>query len=958
MAAAARPIGLVTEDRRSLDCGRVISETSARYWLERAKTADIGRVTVRFRTSVIRCLRGPVRRWGSMILLAGLAVTGAAAPGEDPVLDPESDVIRVFGFEERTTTDWSHAFEQAPGLPRQGLFFDVATDEGIRRSGRASLRFDLEGGSISYRTRRESSVEIAPDADYRVTGWVRSEGLDRSTPRLEVRVVDGYQLELAMSEGISEDPIGDATRAVFIEEPLHHEDEWGFIRIDIDTERLDVGRIRKPRLFLSLQVVQPGFDTRDQVVRPRIPRVEVQDVRGRAWFDEISVVRVPSVHLDALAPGGIVTQGSMVPFRVEVDDPLRESSTAQLHVRDLDGRLIDRIPLEFGDRRRIKVEIPAPELGWFSVDLIPDEQESVSSSTATILVVPEHRAGRGRIEPRLGVSVLEWAPDTLEDMAAALEVFEPSVVELPVWPEAMDDRPSLEGLEPLRRVLDHQRFASREVIVAFDRLHGGLAAAARVEPESVLGAIKEDAEGLLTRAIGDWMQRLGAGISRWRFVGDWVSERIPDSVHELADLHVADPKLMVSRPLESAFPAEEEEELYVELPSGSTATALRDGIEPGVRGWTTRISPPPNDWLPRDRVAAASRRLLEAWAGGAERILFPWDPKVGPDPSIMAWTGLASAIDGRRPAGTIPTGPSTRCLVAEDEQGMVLVVRSDLFEGEEPVTLPVGDATVELVDLDGRTRLLHPVDGRVVVPVGALPRMIHGADRIAIGIAASSRFEPSELWLDRREHRVELVFDNPGLHELTGRLELEPPAGWSFDPPQPEFAAGPGDSVRIPMTVRWNGSQRLGRNVIRGLVRLDGGGSPVPIEVDLRLDSPSLSVTADWTIARGTDSRTAPIIVSVRIENIGNRSLDLEVDASAWKVGRERRLVTGLRPGEHEVRRFRMKAGLDRLDRTDIRIELRQIDGEEGIVVDLPINGGGPASEDGVVPSRTAVVGP
>ena len=117
-------------------------------------------------------------------------------------------------------------------------------------------------------------------------------------------------------------------------------------------------------------------------------------------------------------------------------------------------------------------------------------------------------------------------------------------------------------------------------------------------------------------------------------------------------------------------------------------------------------------------------------------------------------------------------------------------------------------------------------------------------------------------------------------------------------------------------------------------------------------------MSADWSVARGGDPRTAPLIVSLRIENIGDRSLDLEVDASAWKVGRERRLVTGLRPGEHEVRRFRMKAGLDKLERTDIRIELREMDGEEGIVLDLPITGGTPASDEKISRTQTAVVQP
>ena len=289
---------------------------------------------------------------------------------------------------------------------------------------------------------------------------------------------------------------------------------------------------------------------------------------------------------------------------------------------------------------------------------------------------------------------------------------------------------------------------------------------------------------------------------------------------------------------------------------------------------------------------------------------------------------------------------------------MVLVVQCDLARGEDMVTIPVGDGTVEVVDLDGRRQILPSTRGRVTIPVGSLPRTIHGADRNVVGIAASSRLEPSELTVDRREHDVELVFENPGFERLAGEIHLKPLPGWSFEPAFPRFEGGAGETIRVPLTVRWNGAPRLGRNVIHGRVEIDGGGSPIPIELDLSLESRSLDVSADWSVARGGDPRTAPLIVSLRIENIGERSLDLEVDASAWRVGRERRLVTGLRPGEHEVRRFRMKAGLDRLEGTDIRIEVRAIDDEEGFRIRLPEFEGASSTEDERIPNQTAVVEP
>lgn len=888
--------------------------------------------------------------------LAAVAASGAAAGPQESGQAVQSESVRFFGFEERTTTDWSHAFKQAPGLPRQGLFFDVVTDETTRRSGEASLRFDLEGGSISYRTRRETSIEIGSDSDFRVTGWVRAKGLERSTPRLEVRLVDGYQLDLAMAAGLSEDPVAEATRALFYGEPGRFDGEWGLIDIDVETEGPDLPEIRQPRLFISLQVVQPGFDRRLEVVTSRVPRVEVQDVRGQAWFDAIDVSRVPRIRLESLAPGGIAEFGSTIPFRVEVDEPSRNDLQAELEVRDLDGAVVHRMPLDFGERRRMEVEIEPPGVGWFSVSLIPSGRISRKATSVPVLVLAKGRRGGARTEPRLGMSVVDWNTHDLDELETVLDLIEPAVVEIPVWPPRMDDRPSVEGLEPVRRLLDRQRFASREVVVAFDRLHAGLAAAARVEPDSVLAAMSEDSDAIWTRAVGDWMSKLGTSISRWRFAGGGAPVGIPDSLRTLAELHVADPRLLISRSMSSAT-APFGDEIYLQAEAGTTSAAIRDGLGQGMAGWTINIAPPSQDWTGRERAAAASRRLLEAWIGGAERILLPFDTGRGPDPSLMAWTGLAPSLDGRRLTGTIPVGSSARCLVADDGRGMVLVVQSDLSLGEETVVLPVGDRTVEIHDLDGSRELAHPSDGLLVLPVGLLPRMIHGVDRVSSGIAASIRCEPDRLPLDRREHRLEIAFENPGMESLSGELRITPPTGWTFDPPAPRFDVGPRETARIPLGIRWSGAQRLGPNTLRGRVVVDGGARPsIPIELDLDLQSEALRVSAEWSVARGGDPRTSPVIVVLHIENIGDRNLDLEVDASAWRVGRESRLVTGLRPGEKETRRFRMKAGLDKLERTDVRIELRELDGPEGLVLDLPIAGGAAAAEQGG--SRTAVVRP
>ena len=97
---------------------------------------------------MINRFRRPRHRGVSGVVIGGILLLAAASVADSADADGTPDdtprVVGGFGFEERTTADWSHAFEQAPGMPRRGLFFDVSTDETVRRDGRASIRFDLE----------------------------------------------------------------------------------------------------------------------------------------------------------------------------------------------------------------------------------------------------------------------------------------------------------------------------------------------------------------------------------------------------------------------------------------------------------------------------------------------------------------------------------------------------------------------------------------------------------------------------------------------------------------------------------------------------------------------------------------------------------------------------------------------------------------------------------------------
>ncbi|MFM1832117.1 MAG: hypothetical protein RLZZ461_433, partial [Planctomycetota bacterium] len=110
-------------------------------------------------------------------------------------------------------------------------------------------------------------------------------------------------------------------------------------------------------------------------------------------------------------------------------------------------------------------------------------------------------------------------------------------------------------------------------------------------------------------------------------------------------------------------------------------------------------------------------------------------------------------------------------------------------------------------------------------------------------------------------------------------------------------------------------------------------------------------VTADWSLARNDSGGESPIILTVEIENVGDRPLDLELAVSAWQVGRERRTITELSPGDRVVRRLRIGAGLGRLAGTDLRVEVRELDGPESVALRVPLVGDADVRATAVVPS-------
>src|SRR3954453_3991487 len=188
-------------------------------------------------------------------------------------------ILRTFDFEERRLgnaedipMNWSKV--EGPGLPNY-VNGRLTTDRA--RSGKYSFRFDLNGGSLVYRF-DAGKIRVKQGAHYRVEGFVQTSKLANARARMTAYLVD--------SDGV---PIKGTT---------HHSDLYAAKRDDEDWQRLWVELSaddpRAASLIVELSLLQPSLYASNTLGGRTL---FTQDIRGSAWFDDITVSQVPRVMI-------------------------------------------------------------------------------------------------------------------------------------------------------------------------------------------------------------------------------------------------------------------------------------------------------------------------------------------------------------------------------------------------------------------------------------------------------------------------------------------------------------------------------------------------------------------------------------------------------------------------------------------------------------------------------------
>ena len=902
----------------------------------------------------------------AFVVLSLMLLTCGLARGGEPVESVGGRVVRHFDFEERDEGNyeplpmgWSRVV--GPGLPhycRGRLVADLA-------AGGHSFNLVVDGGSVMYRL-DAGTLAAVPGARYRVRGLARTTPLAHARARLGAYLVDANGAMLP----------GTLRHA-----PPVAAETWTPLTLELPPPTDPELARRVAGVVVEIGLLQPAL------LSEKTQAGFAQDVRGQAWFDDVTVSRVPAVRLTSLAAGNVFPRGTPVRFGAVVDDATLGDLTATVSVSDADGRPVARAAGRFAatpgaddHTARVDFALPALAAGWYEASFTvqgeagrDDLQPAPAATTRAMsfVVLADDDAVPAPRDARVTLDASHLPPGAWADLPTLLNSLGAGRAKLAVWSR---DR----AAEADPRVLDA---AARDLAAAGVLVTGVLA-----EPPEDLDLetwgelpISGPAAEAWRSALSYLLSRHGRRVDRWQVGRDDDAERF-----------AADPRWFAAYDAIASAAGDLVGRSRVALPwparAGLSAGALPPSLSLRVgadvlpaqvplyadevlrRGGGAGLSLSLNAADPAvyGRIEAASdlaRRLTLALAAGADSVTLPLpldEVEVGgdqsgieaqvdglrtprqPRESYLIQRTLLRNLAGRSYQGRVPAGPGVEAYLfaANDERPGVLVIWDDRA-GPTPreATLPMNlaDAGASQIDLWGNAAPLTQSEserraGRARLRVGRVPTMVVGVDAGLTRLRAGVRVDRPTLESSFEPHARRLSFANPFAGTIHGRVRLSGPEGWELDWADAGgvFQLRPGEAFDRPFTLRFPYHSFAGEKTMAAEITLreEGVGGPgrektIAVPLTLRLGLEDVGLRTAAWVEGGD------VVVEQTVTNHGPRPLAYTGFVAMPGQPRQERLVLGVEPGRSASRVYRFAGAASVLGggAVEVRSGLRELEG-------------------------------
>lgn len=866
-----------------------------------------------------------------------------------------SRTLKTFDFEERRLGNqgdlpigWTKV--AGPGLPH---YVNGRLTNDRKRSGEYSFRFDLNGGGLIYRY-PPKLLKVQQGARYRVEAYCQTTPLPNARARVTAYFadVDGHTIERTIQHSELYVSPADAT-------------EWKRLALDLSDDLPEADS-----LVIELELLQPAQYSNTHLGDRALFE---QDIHGSAWWDDVTVAQVPTVGMRTDRPGNVFRRGEPIRVSLLLSDRTTDDLVARVSVADATGKEVyqrtgkpELLPgAAPGDGKRMVLDLPQLLAGWYQVKLSMTSGGQTLENQAINLAVLNGAGGDDvhapPPDPRFGLIATDLPFAQWPPLPKLLRSMSAGRVKLAVWSSRGDvDQGNAAEFDRLL-----QEFASLGIAPT----------ACLIEPPPKLSEKLAGGGGggwarLPKLKSEDWQPDLAFLVSRhanhverWQFGPDgtdaFVTDRAAREAYrrvydEFARL-VADPDLEMPWPAYYELPADAPQAIALSVPPtvlpSQLPLYLQDLKSHAGRAISITLQPLDRAKYGRDvQIRDLAQRFIYALSADAPRIDFPLpltlsNDDVGavsePDELLIVLRTMLTTLSGARYRGRVSMGDGIEAFLFErGGEGIIALwgqgsdgaagaagAASGTHDagGTRELALNLGEHPVRL-DLWGNAApLLQPRGeqrGRVLLNVGAMPLFLVDIDGHQAQLRASVAIDQPLLESSFRPHERRIRFVNAYDHPITGSLHLEPPDGWTLNPPTFNFNLNPGDKFDRPVSILFPYNSVAGPKTLKCDFLIDGEKNPrfgVPLTLKLGLSDVGMQTIA---MRDGRD-----IFVQQMITNYGDHPINYSAFAAFPGQARQERVVVDLAPGATTIRRYRFENVPRAQNGQQVRVGLKELQG-------------------------------
>lgn len=859
------------------------------------------------------------------------SATSASGTGQRRVPAENDRIVKHLDFDERKLGNlesipmhWVR--HQGEGFPpyARGRF-----DHEVGCEAPPSFYLALDGRSCAYHY-TALDIAVVPESDYRVVARVRTDGLEYARAYISAYLLDANGERLEGTEQRSQ-LLGGAPTS----------QQWAEVSV-----RLRGNVEAACSIGLTLWAVQRAQWRSGE---EEIKHIDLKDVHGGAWFDDIIVYRLPSIELtsDAIQRGNFYRVDEPATLLVRVADSDQSGLQAQLVVHGMDGRvaheeLIQPTSQTAGGLHRRELRGLAP--GVYHAQLTVAMEQGVSIDrhiSFAVLSLP--LAPTSGLKSRFGVLLNHEPAGHWEASSALLDVLAMGNAKLPLYrPGSPEGRTDIAQLDAFIRKHADQN-------VQLTGIFSGAMFAQRDpkdwRPRSLIDVFSSPAENWRP-AVADVVTRYEGLLQNWQIGLDGQTDVVEDArlplvlaglrqqMSNLTSLPVLVAPWSVRRELET--PAMPADILTLSIPAQAPPSEIPDHVDlPFTRSGYEQVwlllEPLTSPTYPRlPRLADFCKRLLFAAQSSVQKIFIPqpWHSRLSsttvvtePDELFIIYDTVSSLLADAVHIGQLETRDSVVCHAFDRRGQAVLAMWDDEapFEGRQYVLYLAG--AEQLVDIWGRSEPLSPSSGSAAVTLSPMPVFALGGETWLIQFRQGLRFDPALLSSASSSGEQDLMIFNPRPEPISGTIRLKEPEGWQIRPAQFSFAVQPGrtfaQSVRIQVPPHESaGAKQIAAQVMIDAERLYDFEAQLALQVGLA----DMDVWVDLVL-EGDDA-----IVRHGVTNRSNETITLRSFADAPGCKRTNLNIVGLQPNQTIVKAH-FFADAERLSGKHIRVGLQQVKG-------------------------------